>query len=107
MENENINKQNEILSKAKESIYNFQKQFNNYMDIKHSKSPTKNNTNDEIMTFNPKKNFKNNKDLFIINETKEENIKIHDKIFSSPQKYINNNVDDENIIENENDNYLK
>ena len=106
MENEHINKQNEILSKAKESIYNFQKQFNNYMDIKHSKSPTKNNTNDEIMTFNPKKNFKNNKDLFIINETKEENIKIHDKIFSSPQKYINNNVDDENIIENANDNYF-
>ena len=106
MENEHINKQNEILSKAKESIYNFQKQFNNYMDMKHSKSPTKNNTNDEIMTFNPKKNFKNNKDLFIINETKEENIKIHDKIFSSPQKYINNNVDDENIIENANDNYF-
>ena len=66
MEKEQIDKQNEILLKAKESIYKFQMQFNNYLDMKNSRSPTKNNNDANNMTFNPNKKFKNNMDLFKI-----------------------------------------
>ena len=38
MENERFNKQNEILSKAKESIFKFQQQFNNYINNNKNES---------------------------------------------------------------------
>ena len=102
MESEKYNKQNEILSKAKESIYKFQKQFNNYLE--NNKSPI--NTIDENnMTFNPKKHLNKNKELFIDKEVKKEKNnfnKIEDnEDYTTNQNYFIDNDD------NEKNNYIK
>ena len=101
MENENINKQNEILSKAKESIYKFQKQFNNILN--YNKTDSSINSNDEnIMTFNPKKIIKTNKnqDTTFKKEEKENNnnnkYNITKISFSNENDFINNEKDNNN-----------
>ena len=101
MENENINKQNEILSKAKESIYKFQKQFNNILN--YNKTDSSINSNDEnIMTFNPKKIIKTNKnqDTTFKKEEKENNnnnkYNITKISFSNENDFINNEKDNKN-----------
>ena len=113
MENERFNKQNEILSKAKESIFKFQQQFNNY--INNNKNESEININDDdIMTFKPKSNdnYDTNPEISI-NKNEEENKttnyflnkKINKISFSNENDFINN--DNENINDNnKNGNYL-
>ena len=62
MEKEQLNKQNEILLKAKESIFKFQKQFNNILQIKNddnTNSPIKNKIDDNNISFKQLTNFNN------------------------------------------------
>jgi len=97
MESEKYNKQNEILSKAKESIYKFQKQFNNYLENNKSSINTIDENN---MTFNPKKYLNKNKELFINNDGKKEENNINqidnNDNFTSNQNYFIDNDDNEN-----------
>ena len=110
MESEKYNKQNEILSKAKESIYKFQKHLNNYLE--NNKSPI--NTIDENnMTFNPKKHLNKNKELFIDNNEKEEEnnfnkIEDNDNFVSNQNYFIDNDNNEKNkYINTEHNNFFE
>ena len=97
MEKEQINIQNEILLKAKESIYKFQKQFNNILQIKNddnTNSPIKNKIDDNNISF---------KQLTYFNNTNN-NIN-NKKIYSLIQNYDKNSInDDKNDSDNDNNN---
>ncbi len=72
MENEKNNKQNDIISKAKESIYKFQKQFVKSTDINNNNNPSiKFNTDVINMTFNPRANYKKDNNVFDMSKEKE------------------------------------
>ena len=74
MENEKNNKQNDIISKAKESIYKFQKQFVKSNDINNNNNPSIKFNSDLInMTFNPRANSKKDNNVFDMNKEKETN----------------------------------
>ena len=103
MEKEQINKQNEILLKAKESIYKFQKQFNNILQIKNDEntnSPIKNKIDDNNISFKQLTNFNDTNN----NDIKNKNID-DKKIYSLTQNYDKNSIDEEkHDSDNDNDN---
>ena len=72
MEKEKNNKQNDIISKAKESIYKFQKQFVKSKDINNNNNnpSIKFNTDVINMTFNPRANYKKDNNVFDMNKAK-------------------------------------
>ena len=100
MEKEQINKHDEILSKAKESIFRFQKQFNNFLD---KRSPKIIN-DDNNMTFNPKKRLNNNRELFIESEKPKYNNKNNENefMFQNQKYFTESNYDNKDENDNEN-----
>ena len=117
MENEKNNKQNDIISKAKESIYKFQKQFVKSNDINNNNNPSIKFNSDLInMTFNPRANSKKDNNVFDMNKEKEtNNYKINEirndedndfnkniEMFSKQNYFIKDNNDNEEYI-NDND----
>ena len=86
MEKEQIDKQNEILLKAKESIYKFQKQFNNVLQIKNNdnaNSPINNKICDNNISFKQLTNFNDTNNNDINNKNIDDK-----KIYSLTQNYI-------------------
>ena len=117
MENEKKNKQNDIISKAKESIYKFQKQFVKSTDINNNNNPSIKFSSDDInMAFNPRANYKKDNNVFDMNKEKEtNNYKINEirndedndfnkniEMFSKQNYFIKDNNDNEEDI-NDND----
>ena len=102
MEKEQINKQNEILLKAKESIIKFQKQFNNILQIKNddnTNSPIKNKIDVSNISFKQLTNFNNTN-----NNINNKNID-DKKIYSLTQNYDKNSFnEDKNDSDNDNNN---
>ena len=118
MENEKNNKQNDIISKAKESIYKFQKQFVKSNDNNNNNPSIKFSSDDINMTFNPRANYKKDNNVFDMNKEKEtNNYKINEirndedndfnkniEMFSKQNYFIKDNNDNEEDISDNDEN---